>query len=185
MDKSLFMNQKRPSGLLHSLKFSANTIYMWLLIKSCVMMQYDFSSWTFKDIILRIPVYSFKAQSLSWCSPDQFVTSYLVFYVKNTWMSIIYECFSDFKKKFGFNVLAQMTHSLMSVKGTSRPILRSQFLLNSLACRCLKSLHTQQKVTGSPALAGRCGNPGDTVFLWRVGCCGDKRWGSESDDDVT
>lgn len=29
-----------------------------------------------------------------------------------------------------------------------------------------------------PALAGRCGNPGDTVFLCRDGCCGDKRRGS-------
>lgn len=29
-----------------------------------------------------------------------------------------------------------------------------------------------------PALAGRCGNPGDTVFLCRAGCCGDRRRGS-------
>ena len=34
----------------------------------------------------------------------------------------------------------------------------------------------------SPALAGRCGNPGDTVFLWRAGCCGDRRRGSVSVD---
>lgn len=29
-----------------------------------------------------------------------------------------------------------------------------------------------------PALAGRCGNPGDTAFLCRAGCCGDRRRGS-------
>lgn len=37
----------------------------------------------------------------------------------------------------------------------------------------------------SPALAGRCGNPGDTILRWRAGCCGDRRWASVSDGDAT
>lgn len=40
-------------------------------------------------------------------------------------------------------------------------------------------------IVWSPALAGRCGNPGDTVFRWRAGCCGDRRWASVSDGDAT
>lgn len=35
---------------------------------------------------------------------------------------------------------------------------------------------------GSPALAGRCGSPGDTVFLCNAGCCGDRSRGSVSEE---
>lgn len=34
----------------------------------------------------------------------------------------------------------------------------------------------------SPALAGRCGSPGDTVFLCSAGCCGERSRGSVSDE---
>lgn len=37
---------------------------------------------------------------------------------------------------------------------------------------------TEPAVCLLPALAGRCGNPGDTVVLCRAGCCGDRRRGS-------
>lgn len=50
-------------------------------------------------------------------------------------------------------------------------------------CSPLASIN--QLTALSPALAGRCGNPGDTVFRWRAGCCGDRRWASVSGDDVT
>lgn len=34
----------------------------------------------------------------------------------------------------------------------------------------------------SPALAGRCGRPGDTLFLCSAGCWGDRSLGSVRDD---
>lgn len=34
----------------------------------------------------------------------------------------------------------------------------------------------------SPALAGLCGSPGDTVFLCSAGCCGERSRGSVSED---
>lgn len=34
----------------------------------------------------------------------------------------------------------------------------------------------------SPALAGRCGRPGDTLFLCSAGCWGDRSRGSVRDD---
>lgn len=48
----------------------------------------------------------------------------------------------------------------------------SSFLL------CLLVLSTIDLQGILPALAGLCGRPGDTVFLWSCGCCGDSRRGS-------
>lgn len=48
------------------------------------------------------------------------------------------------------------------------------------ASKCIHISVGMAFVSFSPALAGLCGRPGDTVFLWSCGCCGDSRRGSVS-----
>lgn len=90
------------------------------------------------------------------------------------------------KLKCQMFVLKLYLHWPISDAGRGRSLVHSLcFCWYLFIYRWLQSYHTQHIMPCSPALAGRCGNPGDTVFLCRAGCCGDRRWVSVSDDDVT